>query len=142
MQAHELSLYHSSIHTLLPHAEGIITDWEYALSLENNPIPWRTESKAKKFRDLALGTNPRTLTYQRIVESTLSFVIDGPVLRTFKQWLDELDPAFPNRHVVEHGRYDERLFTEENSIKVFLLLDTIYHIIHATRATNNGRVCH
>jgi len=30
---------------------------------------------------------------------------------------------------VEHGKYDDSLFTEENSIKLFLLIDTIYHIV-------------
>lgn len=113
---------------------------EYSLKLSHEDIPWRTESKAKKFKDLVRRIPSATFTHRRILESTLSFVLEGPVLRTFKQWLDVLDPVFPNRHAVEHGRYDEKLYCEESSIKVFLLLDTIYHII--TRegdTTNYGR---
>jgi hypothetical protein len=131
IQAHNFRFYHLSIHALLPHTEGIITDWEYSLNSSEGSIPFRTESKTKKFRDMALGDDPTTLTYRRIVESTCTFILDGPVLKTFKKWLDDLDFAFPNRHVMGHGRYDEALYTEENSIKVFLLLDTIYHIIAA-----------
>jgi hypothetical protein len=128
---HEIGYYHSSIHTLMPHAEGIVTDWEYTLNLAHDTIPFRVESKTKKFRDIALGATQATYLFRRVVESASAFVLDGPFLSIFKKWMDDLDPAFPGRHPVEHGRYDERLFTEENSIKMFLLLDTIYQIISA-----------
>ena len=59
----------------------------------------------------------------------MDFILEGPVLKTFKRWNDQIDDAFPNRHVIEHGRYDESLYTEENSTKQFLLLDTVYHIM-------------
>ena len=55
--------------------------------------------------------------------------LGGPVLETLGSWLERIDEAFPHRHVVEHGKYEEALFTEENSIKLFLLLDTVFHII-------------
>jgi len=54
-------------------------------------------------------------------------MLTGPVLRTFDKWSVAIDNLFPNRHVVEHGKYDDSIFTEENSIKLFLLLDTIYY---------------
>lgn len=126
--AHEQGMYHLAINTLLPQAEGIITDWEYAINIDHASIPFRTESKTKRFRDLVLEPN-QTFTYRTIVESTSRFMIDGPVLSTFKQWLDTLDSNFPNRHVIGHGKYESSLYTEENSIKVFLLIDTIFHII-------------
>lgn len=130
LDAHKKGRYGVSIHVLLPHIEGVITDWIYT-KLPEKDIPWRQESKTKKFRDLVLEKPPTTFTYKRIVESVIDFILGGPVLKTFKRWVDEIDGAFPNRHVVEHGKYDESLFTEENSIKLFLLLDTVYHIISA-----------
>jgi hypothetical protein len=55
--------------------------------------------------------------------------LNGPVLSTFKDWQMKIDNSFPNRNAIEHGKYDDSFFTEENSIKLFLLLDTIHSII-------------
>lgn len=129
LHAHETGMYGLSIHALLPQVEGIITDWVYENLPANEAPPWRTESKTKKFLDLTLEEPLTTFTYRRIVESAIDFILSGPVLETFKKWNQLINEAFPNRHVVGHGRYEESLFSEENSIKLVLLLDTIYHII-------------
>ena len=131
LDAHKMRKYGLSIHALLPQVEGIITDWVYEKLPESEVPPWRQESKTKKFRDLILDKPLTTFTYKRIVGSAIDFILGGPVLRSFKSWAKQIDEAFPNRHVVEHGRYEESLFSEENSIKLFLLLDTIYHMISA-----------
>ena len=128
LEAHKAGRYRLSIHALLPQIEGIITDWIYTRSPETKML-WRQKSKTKKFRDLVLDKPPTTFTYERIVDSAIDFIVSGPVLKTFTRWVDQIDQAFPNRHVVEHGKYDDSLFTEENSIKLFLLIDTIYHIV-------------
>lgn len=128
LRAHREKRYRLSIPALLPHLEGIITDWIFT-QLPESDIPWRTESKTKKFRDLVLDKPPTVFTYERIVSSAIDFIVDGPVLQTFRKWLGQIERAFPNRHVVEHGRYDDSLFDEENSIKLFLLLDTVYYIL-------------
>ena len=130
LNAHKRGEYRLSIHALLPQIEGIITDWIYT-KLPEDAIPWRQESKTKKFRDLVLSKPPTTFTYKRIVESAVDFIVGGPVLKTFKRWVDQIDETFPNRHVVQHGKYDDSLFTEENSVKLFLLIDTVYHTISA-----------
>ena len=38
-----------------------------------------------------------------------------------------IDNIFAKRHVIGQGKYDDSLFTEENSIKLFLLLDAHLH---------------
>ncbi|MBE7552456.1 MAG: hypothetical protein HS126_15410 [Anaerolineales bacterium] len=128
LHAHKEGRYRLSIRALLPEIEGIITDWIYT-KLPEDQVPWRPESKAKKFRDLAFDTPMATYTYRRIIEAAIDFVTNGPVMEEFKRWFDAVNTSFPNRHAVVHGKYDETLYTEENSIKIFLLLDTIYHII-------------
>jgi hypothetical protein len=128
--AHKEGKYGLSIHALLPQIEGIVTDYVSA-KLPVEEIPWRQESKTRKFRDLVLGKPMTMFTYKRIVESTIDFILGGPVLETFKRWVDQINDAFPNRHVVQHGKYDEKLFTEENSVKLLLLLDTLYYILSA-----------
>jgi hypothetical protein len=128
--AHSHKLFHLSIHTLLPQFEGIISDWVIPrIDESKEKIPWRHESKTKKFRDMALNIEPRSYLYEEVVKSTSTFILEGPVLKSFKEWFEDLDSTFPGRHAVGHGRYNEALYTEENSIKVFLLLDTLYQII-------------
>ena len=141
LYAHKEGKYGLSIHALLPQLEGIITDWIYT-RLPENDIPWRQESKTKRFRDLVLDQPPTTFTYKRIVESAVDFIVSGPVLKT-EEWVDQIDQAFPNRNVVEHGRYDDSLFIEENSVKLFLLIDTIYHVISAQSENddNSNKKC-
>jgi|WetSurMetagenome_2_1015567.scaffolds.fasta_scaffold02433_10 hypothetical protein len=131
LYAHKMGKYGLSIHALLPQVEGIITDWVYEKLPESEVPPWRQESKTKKFRDLILDKPLTSFTYKRIVGSAMDFILSGPVLATFREWTKKIDEAFPNRNVVGHGRYEESLFSEENSIKLFLLLDTVYHIISA-----------
>ena len=132
--AHKEGKFHLSISTLLPHVEGVITDWEHGLHLGKGVIPFRIESKSKKFKDLALEIKPATFVYERVVESMSAFLIDGPVLASFTDWSAIIDVSFPGRHALSHGRYEDALYTKENSIKVFLLLDTIYRIISARDA--------
>ena len=127
MSAHREGRYTLSIPALLPQIEGIVTDWVYT-QMPENLIPWKIESKTRKFQEIVLSkTTP--LSYQCIVNSTINFILGGPVLSTFKRWVDDIEKAFPNRHVVEHGRYDPCLYTEENSLKLLLLIDTLYYII-------------
>jgi len=124
--AHREGKYVLSIPALLPQVEGIVTDWAYSQKPES--FPWKIDSKTKKFRDIILK-KPTPFSYDRIVNSTINFILGGPVLKSFERWLDDIEKAFPNRHVVEHGKYDPSLFTEENSVKLLLLIDTLCFII-------------
>jgi hypothetical protein len=128
LSAHGGSKYALSICALLPHLEGIITDWIYT-QVPQEDIPWRQESKILKFRDIISSGPSTTYTYKCVVESTVDFILAGPVLSTFKTWFESIDTSFANRNVVGHGKYQDDLYVEENSIKLVLLLDTVYHII-------------
>lgn len=128
LEAHSEKKYALSIHALLPQVEGIVSDY-ISTRLPGPEMPHKQVSKTKKLRDLVLDKPPSSYTYQRIVQSGIDFIVAGPVLKSFKRWVDEIDEAFPGRNVVEHGKYDPSLFTEENSVKLILLLDTLYHIV-------------
>ncbi len=138
LSAHKDRKFHLSIHALIPQLEGIITDW-ISTKVHEKEVPWRLESKAKKFKDITLQGLPSTFTYNKIVESTIDFIYDGPVLKSFKKWNEEIDRSFPNRHVVGHGKYDDAIYTEENSIKLILLLDTVYYLISSAESKNNKK---
>lgn len=123
---HNNKRFITSISTLLPHLEGIITEFGYSVSDE---IPWRQTSKTKKVRDILSKISLSTYEFQSVLYFTFSFLIDGPMLDTFRDWSQKVNVDFPNRHVVGHGKFIKELYTHENSIKIFLLLDTIYWII-------------
>lgn len=123
---HNNSRYITAISTLLPHLEGILTEFGHSVS---NEMPWRQESKTKKVRDLLTEISLSTYEFQSVLYFTFSFLIEGPMLETFNDWFQKVNADFPNRHAVGHGNYIRELYTQENSIKIFLLLDTIYWIL-------------
>ncbi|MBN1919589.1 MAG: hypothetical protein JW889_16965 [Verrucomicrobia bacterium] len=128
LDAHKRGKYTLSISALLPHVEGIITDW-VARRVPPDDLPWHHERKTKKFHNLVLESPPSQHSYRRILQSAIDFILKGPMLTTFKQWFDAIDGAFPNRHAVGHGKYDPQLFSEVHSVRLFLLLDTVYYIM-------------
>lgn len=125
---HENGKFRASIHTLSPHIEGIITDF---LSTQFEVVPFDTSQKIKKFLDFAISNQLDTAPYvfKVMLQSVKEFLQNGPVLKSFK-WLEAIDSSFPNRHMVGHGKYDESVYNEENSIKLFLLIESIYNIIN------------
>lgn len=137
LDAHSRGHHYLSLHALGPQIEGIVTDWTHR-QLPTDPISWRTEKKVKKFRDLVTSAS-RPRLERSLIESVLEFVVDGPVLADFKSWFAALDGAFPNRHALAHGKQDSSQFTEENSVKLFLLLDTLHYVVRCHEATPLNR---
>lgn len=137
LSAHVAGHYFLSVSALVPHIEGVMTDWLYATIPDT---PWKQESKIKKFRDVIASYPDATPAYKRVVESLIGFVLNGPALSTFKHWYESFDTSFANRNVVGHGRFDVRVYSEENSAKLFLMLDTICQIItvHSKRPSASG----
>lgn len=128
LAAHRASQYVLTIHALVPQLEGIVSD-RMIRSLRPGEMHFRQESKLKQLRDKALEDDDIAFSFRRVIESTVDFIVKGPVLETFKHWLDDPNCMFPNRHVVGHGKFIEKLYTEENSVKAFLLLDTLAEIL-------------
>ncbi len=123
---HRNQRYITTISTLIPHFEGIITDFGYSVTTE---MRFRQESKTKDVKKVLENISLSTFEFQSVLYFTFAFLIDGPMLETFKDWFQKVNVDFPNRHAVGHGKYIKELYTKENSIKVFLLLDAIYWII-------------
>jgi hypothetical protein len=128
LQAHIDQRYTLSISALMPHLEGVVTDWIFT-KIPPGEVPYRQESKTKKLRELIEAGTRRTYTDQRVAETVVEFILDGPVLQSFANWLSPVSTLFPNRHVIGHGKFDVALYTQENSVKVLLMLDTLYSVI-------------
>lgn len=126
--AHRDSKYTLSIPALIPHIEGVITDW-IICKLPADAVKWKQESKTKQFKEVLTNGVNHSFTDRRVIEAALSFIVDGPVLATFEKWILP-HGAFPNRHVVGHGKFDSTIYTQENSIKVFLMLDTLFRVMY------------
>ncbi|MEI7015021.1 hypothetical protein [Leptospira licerasiae] len=129
LDSHNNGKFLSAIRTLLPELEGIISDWVESNLAPSETPPFRQESKTKKFRDLVLKESDLNPIFEGIVNQAIDFIIQGPVLETFKSWKQAVSANFPHRHAISHGRLDSELYTEINSIKLFLLLDTIFYIL-------------
>jgi len=128
VRAHAERRYVLSIPALLPQLEGLITDW-MVRAFPNEAPPFSQGSKTKKFRDRLLETEGKSFVFRKVVEASLRFVLEGPVLASFRNWGDAISSVFPNRHVVEHGRHEQAFNTEENSVKLVLLLDTLHYMM-------------
>lgn len=122
---HENERYHASISTLVGQIEGIITDWLYEVNYYKVDSKRALKEKITDFRQ-ALNQIPELLwMYQESRDSMLDFLESEPWLQNFNEWMVIANSSFPGRHVVQHGKYDIQTYSEENSIKLFLMLDTI-----------------
>ena len=120
--AHGQKRYTLAISTLVPQIEGIITDW-----LEHHGfIPDSQKKKLEEF-SIMLQQQIKSSSVSMVASSTLRFIQDL-VFSPFK-WSDDVSVTSPRRHVVGHGKYLDDMYTEKNSVVVFLLLDTIYCLI-------------
>ncbi len=127
VSAHRESRFALSVSTLIPHLEGIVTDWLIRLLPLTEQMGPR--QKMQRFRDTLLQAADKTLIFRKIVETTLAFVTDGPVMANFRQWDAALESTFANRHAIAHGRHDHAMYSEENSVKLILLLDTMHSML-------------
>jgi hypothetical protein len=135
--AHGVGRYALSIPALLPQLEGLITDW-MVRSFPQEPLHFRQESKTRKFRDLLLAAEGRSFVFKRVVEASLRFILEGPVLSSFRHWHDVVSGVFPNRHVVEHGKHEAEMYTEENSLKLILLIDSLHCMMSGRSLRSDG----
>lgn len=127
LDAHKKGKYRLVIPALSPQIEGIMSDWLFEKE-DGNLKAYRQESKTKRFFDI-VNKNIDEESFKIIINSVKKFILEGIFLKTFKTWNTNIENVFPNRHIVEHGKYDDSIYSEENAIKLFLLLDTIFYII-------------
>lgn len=122
---HKNKRYHGAISILVGQIEGVITDWSFNVNYYTTDKDRRLGEKLADFRE-ALRNIPDLLwLYRESRDSMLRFLESEPWLQRFTLWNQQIDTSFPGRHVVQHGKYDKDIYTQENSIKLFLLLDTI-----------------
>lgn len=125
LQAHSSGLYHMSINALVGQIEGIVTDWLYRSDEANTP--WKAESKFKEFQRLVESVIPVETLEVVILQSVSRFLVSpDTILRTFSDWKNpELNVDSVSRHVIQHGKYVPEYYTKGNSIKMFLVIDSI-----------------
>lgn len=122
--AHNSGKYHLSIHALLPQIEGLISDFLHSVPGIKKP-PSSPKPKLEKFRDTLLALVREKSLFGEGIKSSIDFMLEV-LLKSFANWFDPVhETPFPIRNAVMHGRYENSLYTEENSVKLFLAIDTI-----------------
>jgi hypothetical protein len=136
---HENKRYHGSISILVGQIEGVITDWLFDISYYTADKKRSLQEKIADFGN-ALDKIPSLLwLYRESRTALLDFLRGDPWLQRFQMWNQPIDTSFPGRHVVQHGKYDKEVFSEENSVKLFLMLDTICQFMMFYEAQVLGR---
>ena len=125
---YEGGYFMASIHLLLPQVEGVVTDW-LVTNVPENEIAFRQESKTKKLRDVLKKVPDAQFLTQKAIDHCITFILDGPVLQTFKTWSAKSSENFPSRNPVLHGKFEAELFNKINAIKAFLLMDALASIL-------------
>lgn len=84
----------------------------------------------------------RAVTYvvRSVINSTLEFIENGPVMASFESWTVEINDSFVNRHALLHGRHDANAETNENSIKLLCFVSpTVAQIGRQIKQHRPGR---
>ena len=139
LKSHDNGFYHASIAILIGHIEGVIVDWLLDVLPPTEDVPFRLESRLKKFESTLRKTPYLRQAFQIAMNSTFEFFQEGALFQRFQNWNDSIDPSFAGRHPIQHGKYEQRIYTKENSVKLFLLLDTIcqFMIFYDSYTTRN-----
>lgn len=128
LKAHEYGLFHASISTLITQIEGVIGSWLVDMGLPKQEV-WKLDFRVKKLNQLLSSIPDLNYAYQEALKTLLKFLQTDKdnVAIPFQKVGHEsvIDPNFPSRHAISHGEYIPKQFTQENSIKLFLLLDTL-----------------
>ena len=125
LRTHSMGLYHVTIIALISQIEGIITDWLYRNS--EAKTPWRAASKFKEFQRLLESVIPVETVEAVILQSVSRFLVSPEtILQKFYDWNSSvLNIDSVSRNVSLHGKYVPEYYTKANSIKMFLVIDSI-----------------
>lgn len=124
---HKDRRFHGCITILVCQIEGVIVEWFYEIN-PSAEIAKKTADRIKQFRDLLKTIPDFAYPYQIAFDSLFALLQEAEGAKLFQKfsWTKhDIDPNFPSRHAITHGKYVPEIYTEENSIKLFLLLDTI-----------------
>ena len=129
LEAHSCGRYHLSINALIGQIEGIITDWLHQRGEANTPRA--IKSKFKEFQRLLESVIPMEAVESVILQSVSSFLVSpDTILRSFSDWTSPgLNLESVSRHATQHGKYVPEYYTKANSIKMLLVIDSIYWCI-------------
>ncbi len=117
----------------MPQVEGIITEELYCQLYSRNKAPDTLESRFNAFEDRVKSEKVGPLTL-KILDSLVSFLKDSNLYKKFK-WTEE-DTGI-NRNATLHGK-DCSFNTCANSIRMILLLDSIYWIFCTLESARRG----
>lgn len=131
LQAFEMGQHHLVINALIGQVEGVITDWLYDVLEDQEETNFESpKQKFNRFKRIMYSIVPFERVESLLVRSACDFLTSPEaILRRFR-WDDpNLNTRSLSRHAIQHGKYVREDYTQENSIKLYLLLDNIHWCI-------------
>ncbi len=128
VQAMRHGLYSLVVPALLPHVEGVITEWLYA-RLPADDVGGYQKEKLRKFTSLVTTAEGHFAGPEFSAIRDVALDVFNTALFGRFDWLGPLSDTMLNRHVVGHGKVHEPYETRLAAVKAFLLLDTLHHMI-------------
>lgn len=128
LQAHSCGLYHIAINALIGQIEGIITDWLHRTLGDDEAKKYRGyKTRFEKFKCIVEDVVSLEYVEELILQSICKFLVSPEtILQRSGEWESpSINPNAPSRHIIQHGKYIPAYYTMANSIKIFLMIDSI-----------------
>ena len=134
LKTHSYNLYVVTINALMGEFEGIITDWLFRNLGEEAKQIKEYSGKFQKFKDIMETVIPSEKVEHLIFRSICEFLVSPEtILQKFyiRNWNDPvITKNNPSRHIIQHGKYIPEYYTRTNSVKMFLVIHSIYWCIY------------
>lgn len=131
LQAHSCGLYSIVINALIGQIEGIITDWLYSLEDDGKKKPRGSKANFEKFKRIMGKVIPLESVEEFVLQSICKFLVSPKtILKSFSGWdIPDINANILHRHPIQHGKHIPKYYVKANSIKIFLMIDSIHWCI-------------
>ncbi len=135
LKTHASDQYVVTINALIGEFEGIITEWLTRYSVADEVTDLGSyRKKFKKFKAMMETVIPLETIEHLMLQSITNFLISpDTLLQKFNiaEWNNpSINVNNPSRHIIQHGKLVPEYYTRINSIKMFLVIHSIYWCIY------------
>ncbi len=135
LKTHVCDLYVVTMNALMGEFEGIITEWltKDLAGVEVTDLG-SYRKKFEKFKSIVETAIPLETIEHKVLQSITKFLISpDTLLQKFNiaEWNNpSINVNNPSRHIIQHGKHVPEYYTKINSIKMFLVIHSIYWCIY------------
>ncbi len=135
LKTHACGLYVVTINALMGEFEGIITEWLTKTLADGEVTDLGSYNKKfEKFKSIVEAATPLETIEHKVLQSITKFLISPDTLLQKFNIVEWNNPSInvnnPSRHIIQHGKHVPEYYTRINSIKMFLVIHSIYWCIY------------